>query len=137
MRKINNVVPLLVLLISLSCTRHTRRDTVAITTNLSEKLYVEKRYFYIGEIPKAEIDSIEFKFILKNLSDSSIKVNRIDVSCSCLKINTSVREILPKDSISLEGKAGLQKQYGHISKSIFVNYDEDKILLLRVIGDIK
>jgi len=137
MKKLRTMTPLLVLFISLNCTNQTPKEKYVSATNTSEKLYVEQRHYYLGEISKTRKDSVKFRFTLKNLGSSFIKINKIDVSCNCLKIKSSFGGIPPKDSVLLEGKAGLQDQDGHISKAIFINYNKSEILILRVIGDIK
>ncbi len=137
MKTIKKTAFLIAFLISMGCTNQTRKETPVKKTTSYGDLYVEQKHYYLGEFPKGEKDSVEFRFVLKNSNNSLITINKIDISCSCLKIKTNVREIHPQDSILLEGKMGLKGLNGHISKPIFVKYAYDKTLLLRVICDIK
>ncbi|GAB6948963.1 hypothetical protein JCM15640A_05480 [Hoylesella timonensis 4401737 = DSM 22865 = JCM 15640] len=139
MRKVKNIVSLVFLLVftNLNCTNQIKSDTSKVASTSSEDLYVEQKHCYLGEISKEKKDSIDFEFIVKNLTDSLIRIDKIDVSCNCLSIKNYNREILPHNSTVIKGKAGLENRNGHMSKSIFVNYSKDKTLILRVIADIK
>lgn len=107
----------------------------------SKKLYyggltTNNRYYDIGKIDKTKHDYIDFKFEIYNKTDSVIKIKKIDVSCGCVEIKEYPKVVYPQSSIKINGLIDLTLQEGYINKPIYINYEKDRLLLLRVFGEI-
>lgn len=83
----------------------------------------------------ASIKVIKSKVIM-NMGDSLAKISSVEESCSCIHVEKFTRKIPPKQKGTIKGVVDIKKQKGHFSKPIFVNCSGDKVLLLRIIGDI-
>ncbi|MBC8625976.1 DUF1573 domain-containing protein [Alloprevotella sp. Lung230] len=79
-------------------------------------------------------DSIAYTFTLTNNSEKEIAINDIDVSCSCVAVHTNPSTIAPHSSISINGKIGTESLQGKFRKSIYINYANNEILILKIIG---
>lgn len=100
-------------------------------------LYVEKAYIDCGLMKKSEKEEIKFVFHLKNIGKHSIRIHKVDVSCPCVHIEEIPKEIKAKEIKEIKGKVNIKNQYGKISKPIFVNFNTDQVMLLRIIGRVE
>lgn len=82
------------------------------------------------------MDSIQFTFKLTNNSNDLIKIHGIDKSCDCISVCSFPKEIKPNTTHYFMGKIG-NTQSGKINKSIFVNYDDSEVLILRITGEVE
>lgn len=129
---ISNLIVAFLMFYMISCTIG---DTKTLSTNGSLK--AESRSFKFGEIEKSEDMNKPFYFDIQNKSDTIIEIKKIDVSCGCIKINEYPKIVNPWTSIRLEGYIDLNGLDGFFEKSIYVNYKQDKLLLLRIRGTVK
>lgn len=107
------------------------------TSRIVESLHVENAYFDIGEIDKKRSNIQKFSFNLENIGNRDITIHSAKPSCECVVVQEAPIRISPKESRMLKGYIDLKNQKGKLSKAIFVDFDEDKVMLLRVIGKIK
>lgn len=126
-----------VFIVVLSCNNHNKSSSTMEA--IQDSLIVSTpKHYNLGVLKKDVSDSIyTFKFEITNMKTDSIHINNVDVSCGCLFINSFPRKIAPGETNKLVGTINISQQRGHLSKAIFVNYDEDGLLILRIIGDIK
>lgn len=101
----------------------------------SDVLTVTPDKYDFGDIEKKGKLVIPFSFKIKSKADSTIYIKKVDVSCHCLSIDT-ITTIYPNHENELKGTIDISNLSGHINKTIFVNYGEDEVLLLRIKGDI-
>lgn len=115
-------------------------QTMTDDTNMvydSSDISVEDKELCLGEIDKNLNRIIPFEFDLKNSSDSIIVVNKVDVSCNCVKIIDFPKRLVVGQSAKLSGTIDLNNQVGHLRKSIFINYDDTCITVLKIVADVK
>lgn len=109
-------------------------------TDNSEKegLYCKKRVYDLGVVHKQNgIKEMPFTFYIYNNSKSVIEIGKIDVECGCTQIHETPKSIAPFSKEEINGSVDISNLYGRISKPIFVNYGNNRILLLRIYGIIK
>lgn len=126
--------------VAAGCSQKTDNIQVAKygSTSTMVDLSANPKHFDIGKINKVESDSMHnFLFELHNSSNKTIIIDAIEESCSCIKIQEKLDSINPGETKQLIGVANISKQSGHLSKAIFVSYNDTSLLVLRVIGDIK
>lgn len=102
----------------------------------SSILLVENKKLDLGEINKRDKTTIPFKFALRNESNNTIVIDKVDVSCSCVKIVDYSKRLEAGESSELIGEINLKNQSGHIRKSIFINYSDTCLTVLRIVADI-
>lgn len=102
----------------------------------NEDVIIENTRYNIGEIAFESADSLDFHFNIKNKTDKAIPIGDIDVSCGCVSAKKDFKEIPANKALTLKGKIGLKGLSGKINKTIFVNYGNNEVLLLHVIGEI-
>lgn len=104
----------------------------------SVALKADNPHLDLGNIYKKDKETKTFQFKVKNVSKETVVINKIDVSCNCISINKESYKPIPAGQTGyINGNIMLNKTKGHISKAIFVNYDGNKVLLLRVIAQIE
>lgn len=101
-----------------------------------ENVIIENNRYNIGEIAFESADSLDFHFNIKNKTDKAIPLGDIDVSCGCVSVKKEYQEIPANETLTLKGKIGLKGLSGKIDKTIFVNYGNNEVLLLHVVGEI-
>ena len=134
MRYLNYVLLFAIAFIG-SCTNNQEKSEY-LSNRYGDALVCESPRYHIGEVSKSKQDNVEFTFKITNNSNKTINVSDVDVTCGCIHITEYKNIITPQNSFTLKGYVDLRKQYGHISKPIFIKYDNDNVLLIRVIGDI-
>lgn len=102
-----------------------------------EKLYVNNAYFDIGSINNTQSTIYNFVFKLENIGDKKIILNNVEPSCNCLVLHDVPKYIPPHGNIVLRGYINTKRQKGNLSKSIYVDFDDNKVMLLRVVGVVK
>lgn len=130
-----NYVLLFAIAFIVSCT-DPRDKSEHLSKKYGDALSCDTPKYYIGEVSKTKQDNVEFIFKITNNSNKTINISDVDVTCGCIHITQYKNIITPQKSFILKGFVDLRKQYGHISKPIFIKYDNDNVLLIRVIGDI-
>lgn len=131
------LVVLLAVVASCNNDKHQVYVEKGIDNNLdSSSLSVDSRELYLGEIDKIQSESVSFTFNLKNISDSVLVINKVDVSCSCVEISDFPKQLQSGQSGKLTGRVDLINQSGHIRKSLFVNYCDTCIAVMKVVADI-
>lgn len=133
---------MLILLINMqSCTNQTKTapQNPSFNSNYDSDsiLKVSKDEINIGEINKNDKTSVKFAFELTNSSSSSIAINKVDVSCSCVKVNYFPKLINSKQSSKLTGEIDLKNQSGHVRKSIFVSFNDTCVKVLKIVADVE
>ncbi|MGG6545369.1 UNVERIFIED_CONTAM: DUF1573 domain-containing protein [Prevotella sp. 15_C9] len=107
------------------------------TSRIVESLHVENAYFDMGEIDKNLSTIQKFSFNLENIGNRTITIHSAKPSCGCVVVQEIPTRIPPKEIRKLQGYIDLKNQKGNLSKVIFVDFDKDKIMLLRVIGKVQ
>lgn len=102
----------------------------------SEALFAKESRFDIGTVSQSAQRKVPFEFVLENRGKEDVKIHGIDVSCSCVVITSFPQIVRPGKDEEVKGYVDTKKTGGKISKPLFVNYDGDNILLLRVIGEV-
>ena len=95
----------------------------------------QSRYFDFGKVSISQKDSVDFIFSLKNFSKENIVLGKVEPSCSCISITNIPDTILPNATVPIKGRIGIKQSVGKFNKPIFVNY-QDEVLLLRIVGNI-
>lgn len=124
---------LLLSLLLLSCNTKESDSTF----NQDGPLVTENYKYNFGSVNKKDNPTIDFSFTVENSSDSTIYIDNTEVSCNCLSITDSIATIAPHKSATLHGTINTKEQSGDLNKSIFINYNKNQVLLLRVKGTIK
>lgn len=102
---------------------------------LQNGLYVKSAYYDFGKIDKSKNVRANFEFELANRNRHDITIKDIDVSCDCIIIE-NIPKVIHKDNKQIiRGYVKIKDFKGKISKPIFVNFD-DNVILLRIIGTI-
>lgn len=118
----------------ISCTDNNKGCFIDKITKAS--LVCDNPRYNFRKVNKANNKKVEFSFIIKNTSTKKIKIEAIDISCNCTHLEKTETLVYPNKKFVIHGYVDISKQTGHFSKPIFVKYDDGKILLLRIIGDI-
>lgn len=124
----------LFLLILCSCSNTPQKNNVTNATD--EALIAVENKYDLGEINKKEHQFVDFAFEIENISDSTIKISKTELSCGCLSLTDTLSVIKPHSKAKFHGKVNTTEQRGYLNKSIFVNYGKNKVMLLRVKGNI-
>ena len=98
---------------------------------------VDNRIFDFGVVDINDFDSIGFYFNLKNLGPKNVIIHDVEATCPCVRISVKPDTISPGEYSLIGGKIGIKDSRGLQNKAIFVNYDDDKIMLLRIKGNLK
>lgn len=114
-------------------TQHDKDEYKLISSSL---LSVDNKELNFGEINKSDKTIIPFTFTLRNDANSTIVIEKIDVSCGCVKIIGSPKTLESGQSGNLTGEIDLTNQSGHIRKSIFINYCDSCLTVVKVVADI-
>lgn len=120
-----------------SCTNTPNKHTPETFPVNKNGIFIENNRYNFGEIAFESVDSLDFSFVLNNTSNKNISIGDIDVSCGCISISKRENIIKAGHSMDLIGKFGIKGQKGKIDKAIFVNYGNNDVLILHVIGRIK
>lgn len=117
---------------SLQLSNEKNQDKTLQTSLIS----VESNVLRLGDINHNDTESISFVFHIKNETDSILSINKIDVSCSCVHITSFPEQLEVNQSSQICGEVDLKNQSGHIRKSIFVNYCDTCVTVLKIIADV-
>jgi len=123
----------------LSCNnnnKNTSKDNNENKPFQSSFLSTDNKVLQLGEINNNDTESIPFAFHIKNESDSILVLNKIDVSCSCVEVTDFPKQLGANQSGEICGEINLKNQSGHMRKSIFVNYCDTCIMVLKIVADI-
>lgn len=134
MKYLNHVLIFAIAFI-VSCT-NSREKSESFSKKYGDALVCDNPRYNIGEVSKSKQDNAKFIFKITNNSNKTINISDVDVTCGCIYVAEYKNVITPQNSFVLKGFIDLRKQYGHISKPIFVKYNNDNVLLIRVVGDI-
>lgn len=103
---------------------------------MEDGLKCEVSRFDFGDVSLKSRDTTNFVFKIENTKNIKIDITSVDVGCECVHIKSYPKYIKPNATAKIVGYVDLRKQYGHISKPIFVNTANKKVLLLRVVGNV-
>lgn len=123
--------------ISVSCSKSATSPKAHLRkNNLVSYLSVQDSIISFGKVHQAK-KHIKCTFKLRNDGNNNISINKIDVSCGCLKPSLSSIVIRPQKEEILTIDVDLTKQYGNINKSIIIlSSAENAYKILRVKGTI-
>lgn len=99
-------------------------------------LSVDIKELNFGEIDKNNTPIIPFEFSIRNIGDCYVKIDKVDVSCSCVSVNDYPKQLIPGQTGILSGKVDLKNQKGHMRKSIFISYCDTCVVALKITSDI-
>lgn len=126
-------------LINLCCNNNDQKHYInrkVNKTNNSSILIVDNKVLDLGEIDKSDKAIVPFNFILKNESDDTLYIDKIDVSCSCVKIIKYTEQLEARQYGNLIGEISLKNQSGHLRKSIFINHSDTCLAIVKIVGNI-
>ena len=128
----------IVIIMISSCSCNNTKVQQEKSSSDSTALKADNPHLDLGKIYKNDIDTKAFQFKVKNVSKKTVVINKIDVSCNCISINKESYKPIPAGQTGyINGNLILNKTKGHVSKAIFVNYADKKVLLLRLIAQIE
>lgn len=113
----------------------TKDSEISLSTD--SILFVDPNIISFGEIDADKKDVRPFTFKITNLSDSLLVIEKIDVSCQCVTVSSYPDSLASGKGGEIRGTIDLKKQSGHMRKSIFVNYNNGSIKMLKIKADIK
>lgn len=96
----------------------------------------ESKLFDFGQVSNSKIDSVSFSFTLNNKGDKDVIINDIDATCPCIVLSNKPKIIQHNKCAIIRGRIGIKGGYGKQNKAVFVNYNDNNILLLRIVGEI-
>lgn len=96
----------------------------------------ESVVYNFGKVSYLSCDSIYYSFKLKNISKEIVPIDEIEASCPCISINEYAKSIKPLHSVLVEGYVKIPANKGNFNKPLFVRYNEGKVLLLRIRGNV-
>lgn len=124
------------LLCATSCNSRTREAQPPTTAQNEAGLQAAESRYDFGSVSKSKKDSVIFEFELRNKGKEPVVIDEIDLSCSCLSISSRPDTLQPGTSATIRGAAGIKESKGKFSKPIFVNYNNEEVLLLRIVGNV-
>lgn len=105
--------------------------------DIDTTLYVNDNVINLGYIESDQKNVRTFSFEITNLSDSTLVINKVDVSCNCVEIINYPHSLNPAQKGRIFGRINLENQIGYMRKSIFVNYNNGRIKMLKITANIK
>lgn len=131
MSKVSMLTGILMCTFFLSCNNVDKKYSKTL-----KGLYVKNAHYNLGEINKKKSTVSQFSFLLENRSNKSICIDTVEVSCNCVAVQEKPKIIKPREAKYLRGQVNLQTETGKISKNIFINFDKNQIMLLRISGKV-
>lgn len=111
------------------------QTSLALKPDSSNGLTIEPMRYDLGEMSK-NIDKGQFRFVISNNSSDTIIVNSVEAKCDCVNITSHPDTIFPTKQGEISGFIRIDGNSGHVNKPIFIRYNSDNIVLVRIIGDI-
>lgn len=133
---VRNVLYVLVAVLFICGCKEQNKSERVVQQRHVDNLVCDNTHFNFGDVSKKNKSFVDFSFVIMNMGDSLAKISSVEESCSCIHVEKFTRKIPPKQKGTIKGVVDIKKQKGHFSKPIFVNCSGDKVLLLRIIGDI-
>ena len=97
----------------------------------------ETQRYDFGTVDKARIKNVRFDIGMKNLGDKPIAIQKVDVSCGCMKAEFAPEPILPSQDSKLSVNINTGNLSGQFSKVLFVTSTASKEpQLIRIVGRI-
>lgn len=109
---------------------------LSTTTAMDSMINVNPHTLALGERHERELREESFVFKIKNLSDSALVIDKIDVSCHCVSILSYPHSLQQNEQGDIRGTINLKNQSGHVRKSIFINYNNGALKILKITADI-
>lgn len=100
-------------------------------------LNIDNKTQSFGNVNKREIKEVKCYFSLSNTGDSTIIINKIDVSCGCISTDISSNSILPNEHQLLTVTINTSNRLGVFNKSVFIQSNADNsVEIIRIKGTI-
>jgi trehalose/maltose hydrolase-like predicted phosphorylase len=99
-------------------------------------IYIESVYFDFGTVSRDQ-QRVPFYFKIRNESQKEITINNAEASCSCVVIDSVPKKLKSNAVGFLYGHVNTIKQSGKLRKTIFLDFEDKQLILLRVFGEIK
>lgn len=129
----NIKLPLLFLLLLTSCSEPSNH----VEGVSSGHLYIENKVQSFGKVNKNKTKEIKCYFPITNTGDSTIVINKLDISCSCISAEISSKNILPHEQEIVTVKINTTNRLGVLNKSVFIKSNADNsVEIIRVKGQI-
>ena len=107
------------------------------TDTTTTSLQWETQRYDFGTVDKARIKNVRFDIGMKNLGDKPIAIQKVDVSCGCMKAEFAPEPILPSQDSKLSVNINTENLSGQFSKVLFVTSTASKEpQLIRIVGRI-
>lgn len=107
------------------------------TDTTTTSLQWETQRYDFGTVDKAKIKNVHFEIGMKNLGDKPIAIQKVDVSCGCMKAEFAPEPILPSQDSKLSVNINTGNLSGQFSKVLFVTSTASKEpQLIRIVGRI-
>lgn len=100
-------------------------------------LCIENKVQSFGKVNKNKVKEIRCLFPINNYGDSSITINKIDVSCGCISTEITSNIILPHEQQILTVKINTSNRLGYMNKAVFIKSNaQNSMEIIRVKGHI-
>lgn len=107
------------------------------TDTTTTSLQWETQRYDFGTVDKARIKNVRFDIGMKNLGDKPIAIQKVDVSCGCMKAEFAPEPILPSQDSKLSVNINTGNLLGQFSKVLFVTSTASREpQLIRIVGRI-
>ena len=107
------------------------------TDTTPTSLQWETQRYDFGTVDKARIKNVRFDIGMKNLGDKPIAIQKVDVSCGCMKAEFAPEPILPSQDSKLSVNINTGNLLGQFSKVLFVTSTASREpQLIRIVGRI-
>lgn len=126
------IVLFLLAIICYSCTnkQHVRNsnDESEVVDSISQSnLYIPENIYDFGQIEKTK-DTLVHTFDFINTGNSPLVIYDVEVSCNCTSVKFDRQPIKPMENGKIMVYLDPQKQYGKISKKLFIRSNAQNAL---------
>lgn len=130
------ILPILLLTANVLCSCHNDKDVA--NERIVCGIRVENCHYNIGivEYSPNEHHYKRFCYILHNTTNQNIQLDSVEVSCNCISVEYSPICISACENDSIVGYIDVRDLKGVFSRSLYVNFTNGEVMLLRVRGNV-
>lgn len=100
-------------------------------------LYIENKIQSFGKVNKNRTKEIKCYFPVTNTGDSTIIINKLDISCNCISAEITSNTIMPHEQQIITVIINTTNRLGAINKSVFIKSNaKNSVEIIRVKGHI-
>jgi len=114
------------------------KQEISMDSIVGPYLRLDKNKYDFGKIRSKKTPEIIVEFEMENQGISPLVILKVDVSCSCMKVNSPKAPILHREKAVLKVTIDTKNQKGMFNKAIFIKSNaENDIVLIRILGEIQ